>query len=565
MFRFRSVKLLFLALTLSAAALSAAPRWPTLAEQRAQSRVVPGTALDKLMARNQDFRSLDPREAADTLGIPAWLRVFWRKSFPAWRYQPGDPSHGYPLVLKDFYEWALAHPDLHPGPQAKSAPSASSDAAEGLPEAATVGANLRISDPRKIRAESDIRINFWEPQKVIAAANDLSAGNQAMFYSSDGGASWRESSLPLVLHDLGHSDPTVDWTSDGTAWSTTIGIGLIFDSSGVPIALILHMRAYRSTDGGATWAFDSTFSGAQIETDKQMTWVDHSATSPYKDNLYACWHDGNPAFVNHRSAATGRWGRPIQVSGAESGGTSIGCDVKTNANGDVFVVWPSTGSRTIGFVKSTDGGATWSAPRVLAHTFGSFDIGIPSMNRRRAFIYTTSGTFRAGGKDLVYAAWTDISGEAGCARPALEPAVNAASSCKTRIWFTRSTDGGATWAAPRKINDGAARNDQFNPWMAVDETSGTLGIIYYDTIADPGRRETDLWFQGSSDDGTTWDPPLKVTTGRSDESRPGRATSFQYGDYNGMSAYLGRFLPIWTDHRAGAAKDTLYTAPIDNP
>jgi hypothetical protein len=41
------------------------------------------------------------------------------------------------------------------------------------------------------RSESDIRINFWNPNKVIAASNHIeTSGIQAQFYSTDGGATW---------------------------------------------------------------------------------------------------------------------------------------------------------------------------------------------------------------------------------------------------------------------------------------------------------------------------------------------------------------------------------------
>ena len=87
--------------------------------------------------------------------------------------------------------------------------------------------------------------------------------------------------LPLYTTggDAFNSDPTVDWTSDGTAWSSTMGI----NSAGTT----LKVRSYKSTDGGATWTYDGTPSGTQTNTDKQKMWIDHSATSTYKDNIYA--------------------------------------------------------------------------------------------------------------------------------------------------------------------------------------------------------------------------------------------------------------------------------------
>ena len=85
--------------------------------------------------------------------------------------------------------------------------------------------NVRLSGAQTTpRAESDIRVNYGDTSKIIAASNAISAtGTQAQFYSSDGGSSWGQTSLPLTGADTFHSDPAVDWTSDGTAWAITIG------------------------------------------------------------------------------------------------------------------------------------------------------------------------------------------------------------------------------------------------------------------------------------------------------------------------------------------------------
>src|SRR5580698_1396411 len=124
-------------------------------------------------------------------------------------------------------------------------------------------------------------------QPIIAASNSISAvGNQAQFYSSDSGATWNQTTLPLVLGDNFHSDPAVDWTSDGTAWALTLGISATGGA----------LRSYNSTDGGATWTLEATPSGAQTAVDREIIWVDHSPTSPFKDQIYTTWHNGVPAF-----------------------------------------------------------------------------------------------------------------------------------------------------------------------------------------------------------------------------------------------------------------------------
>ena len=59
---------------------------------------------------------------------------------------------------------------------------------------------------------------------------------------------------------------------------------------------------HRSLDNGAIWTLEAHPSGAPASGDKQMIWVDHSASSPCTNNQYATWHNGTPAFISTRSA-----------------------------------------------------------------------------------------------------------------------------------------------------------------------------------------------------------------------------------------------------------------------
>ncbi len=520
---------------------------PTIESQLAAAGAPKGSALESFIRKHQDFSALRREEANDRLPIPLWLRAAWREAHPEGRYSATDPTGGYPLVLKEAAEWMRHHPNLERGRR-------EADRQEP-PLRASTGANVLISGPSGRRSESDIRINFKNPKQIVAAANNLEgSGRQSQFYSSTGGATWGQTTLPLVAGDAFNSDPTVDWTSDGVAWSTTIGIN--------NSATMLRIHSFRSTDGGATWLFDGTVSGNHTGADKQIQWVDHSASSPFKNNVYVIWHNGDPAFVARRTS-TG-WKPPVRVSGSETGGTAIGGDVKTNSAGHVFAFWPTTDNRKVFVAKSTNGGASFARPVQIGSTFDGYDIGIPSFNNRRALIYVSGGAYRTAAKNNVYAAWTDLSGASGCRSPANEPGNNAASACKTRIWFARSTDGGATWSAPRMINNRAGKTDQFNQWLAVDETNGRIGVIYYDTVGDATRKSTNLWYQGSANDGTTWSAPLKVTTARTDETGGGADLGNQYGDYNSLSGFMGKFFPSWTDRRSGQ-REGIWTAPIADP
>ena len=186
---------------------------------------------------------------------------------------------------------------------------------------------------------------------------------------------------------------------------------------------------------------------------------------------------------------------------------------------------------------------------------------MPSFAQRHAYIFPSAGAYFTASKDLVYAVWPDLTGVSGCSSFADEPGTDVSSTCKTRIWFSRSTDGGATWDAATMINDQPSLNDQFNPRLAVDQANGALVVIYYDTVDDPGRLKTDVWYQSSQDDGVTWSAANTVTTSQTDETPGGADASNQYGEYNGLSGFAGKFFPSWTDRRNGA-REEIWTAPI---
>jgi hypothetical protein len=533
----------------TAAAATAAPRatpaWPSAAEQLARDGVQPGSALETLILAHQDFSLLRPGEAADGNPIPPWLRVLWRQAHPRGHYRASDPTGGYPLVLREIHEWLVSHQDLARSRQPAAAEEQAAPAEAG---------EERISGAEAVpRSESAIRINPFDPAKVIAASNNIGGnGQEAIFYSTDGGATWGQSSLPLESDDLFASDPTVEWTSDGSAWSTVIAITTMFG---------LQVRAYRSSDNGVTWTFDATLSGSDDDADKEMLWADHSAASPFKDNIYEIWHNDVWALIARRTGPGGAWQNPVLVSGPETTGTPIGGAVVTNSAGDLFGFWPDTTSQNIYVVKSTDGGVSFSAPAPVAPTFGSFQVSIPANNLRNALIYVSAAAHRTAGTNDVYVTWNDLSGDPNCNAFFLNPVADAANPCKTRIWFARSTDGGTTWSAPSKIHDPNGLNDQFFQWLTVDDATGRLAIIYYDTIKDPSRLSTNVFYQTSDDGGTTWSAPFQVTSASTNETVSGADTANQYGDYTGLSGLAGTLFPTWTDRRSGA-REEIWTAAI---
>jgi hypothetical protein len=435
-----------------------------------------------------------------------------------------------------------------------------------------MSANVAIAqDTANPYSEADLRYNAANLNQIIAASNRNSGnGLQAQYYSSDGGTSWKQSNLPAVTGDQFQGDPAVDWTSDGTAWALTLGVNLGATSSTVVV------RCFKSTNGGKDWTFDSVVSGTQTGTDKPSLWVDHSPGSPHRDTMYAIWHTSTISFVSVRNGPTGGWSAPLQITGTETTGTSDGSDIKTNANGDVFAFWPSSGNQKLFVAKSTDAGASFgaltSSPVQIGSTFGSFTIKIPAQASRLAagggtigtLIAISGGAYRAGAEDLVFACWHDLAGGTGCNVPSNAPGTSTTSACKTRVWFTRSTDGGQTWQSPVKINDQAGLNDQFFPRLAVDEGTGNLMIVYYDTVNDPNRVQTDVWMQFSTDRGVNWSPAIRVTTQPTNEATGAQDNSQEFGDYIGLSGVYGRYFACWTDRRGGG-NEQIFGAPLGVP
>jgi hypothetical protein len=96
------------------------PKWPSVKEQIAAAKAVRGSALERLIRHNQDFHLLRPEEATDKLGLPPWLRVYWRKHHAEEKYSAVDPYGEYPDTLGKLHAWMLLHQDLRGNSPRKS-------------------------------------------------------------------------------------------------------------------------------------------------------------------------------------------------------------------------------------------------------------------------------------------------------------------------------------------------------------------------------------------------------------------------------------------------------------
>lgn len=120
---------------------------------------------------------------------------------------------------------------------------------------------------------------------------------------------------------------------------------------------------------------------------------------------------------------------------------------------------------------------------------------------------------------------------------------------REQIAFSRSTDGGLTWSKPVRIS---RRNgtQAFTPAIRVD-ASGNIGVTYYDFrnhVPGSAALETDVWFTRSTDGGATWSEE-RVTPTSFDLRTAPVARGYFVGDYEGLTALGQSFYPFSSESR----------------
>lgn len=408
-------------------------------------------------------------------------------------------------------------------------------------EAKALAGDVRITSPTGA-AESAVKIHPTDVNKAVAGSNGPGSG-QIMWFSTNGGSSWTQAAA--LPQGSTCCDPTIDWSSNGQfAYTSTLG----------GCTSLCNVWVYRSSDGGATWNDLATITpgdGRREVTsagtsDKQYLHVDKFATSPFRDNIYQCWHDNNTLRFSRSTDFANTWSAPISLSSGTSQ-SGIGCDLTTDKSGNVYYFWPATNGRTILMRKSTNGGTSFNAAVTVANTQDGYDFAIPAMETRRAFIYASADADVSNGAfaNSIYAAWTDTT--------ALESGTTANNHGRIQVAFSR--DGGATWTVrtPHETAD-ALTVDRFHPWLAVGP-DGKVYVMFYDTRRSPTRVGVDIFYSVSSDGANTWTTPTRLTSVLSPQIDDG----FEWGDYNGLDVVGSQLIAIFTDnrHETGGSADSI--------
>ena len=307
----------------------------------------------------------------------------------------------------------------------------------------------------------------------------------------------------------------------------------------------------RSDNDGQSWTDPVVAAGGHgfKFNDKEDIWADKNPASPFYGRVYVSWTQfrgsvftffGEPVMVTFSADGGASWSTPNQLSAAHNNGTvggRQGSAVRTGPDGTVYVFWED-GDNRLGnkmvFASSTDGGAHWSRPGLIAPVRDIAD-PIPGANFRTDS-FLSAAVDQASG--AIWAAWSDATGGTG------------------HIVVTKSTDAGARWSTPRTVSaNGYAffQGLDVAPNGRVDVGYQALTVLGSATTYGTGNAKIDSYYTSSNDGGTTWSGPTKVSSLPSDPAASAQnnlARQF-WGDYNTLVSTNAAAYFIYTDARTG--------------
>lgn len=412
------------------------------------------------------------------------------------------------------------------------------------------------------QTEVTITVHPLNPNLLFGSSNAISFSGSAftfisegVYVSTNGGVNWFGTdtiqSPPTTGNHGGDPAPCID--INGNFIMTHLG----YTSAG--------MFGNGSTNSGVNWSSNYPIqTGSQ---DKNMGCSDDDPQSPYNGRSYVAWvqfSSGYPARISITSNSGVNWTVPVTPITPQSGYIVRGTDITVGPGGVVYACWGngSTGNGVedfLSFVKSTDGGLTWTGANnvvdmngLLVFGTGFAPYGIRMNSFPRIAVDKTGGP-RHG---WIYIATSQRN---------LAPAGSDAD-----IVLIRSSNGGANWMPTVRVNQDPLNNGklQFFNAVAVDD-SGGVNIIYFsntNTASDSAQ----VIVARSMDGGNTFTEiqlsdhtfrPRAVTLS-------GIATGYA-GDYIGITAKGNKVHGLWMSnhsgtHQAWHAAITLNGVPANN-
>jgi hypothetical protein len=387
------------------------------------------------------------------------------------------------------------------------------------------------------------------------------------YVSNDGGATWTQTKISHVgAFDL---DPVCAIGLGGMAY---FGGASAFDPRPG------HDWLMRSTDGGMHWNAPSIVPWG----DRDFIAVD-TISARYRGHVYDVSLNAKTER-GHESANLG------MVRSLDNGATFLpGVRVFTNPepggvpeyfsapvavlrNGDVVTLaygWPSdTKPKPLAIFVSKDGGATFSAPRVVTTRTGSPLIGAQSFKEEGASVLPVLAVDDSSGpfSNRIYVVWQDFSKRAyGMPYQALDAA----------IMLSYSDDEGKTWSTPAQVDDAPSLpTRQFpiviSPCVAVND-KGILAVTWLDGRGLPDGAGGTLRMAVSNDGGETFSPSFAVGSAPTLVAPDAQRITLETGGMAGETHFItdlryhvfgqdtqglaadasGNFHPLWVDNRTG--------------
>jgi hypothetical protein len=405
--------------------------------------------------------------------------------------------------------------------------------------------NTRVNQDCSLRrqAEEVIAINPNNPSNFVAGQNDSRIGFNHCGYdwSFDGGQTWGDQIPPFWQFQLldGHtsdacSDPTATFDAQGNVY---VG-GVFFDvASDANAFLVMKSNA---PIGGAyyhtpvTGPFQQYLdlppgvvandAGPDIFNDKEYIVADAHPASPKVNNVYATWTRFNantgegvgsnsPIFFSQSTNGGVTWSPGVEINGSNSAICTVfsgendpfacdqdqGSDPIVGPDGTIYVTFgngntPVSGVNQILFVKCPAGNdcsnaASWSQPvkvndLVDNHPTGPSPEGCPAgrqclpPNGYRVPEFT-SISLSVDNRGTLFTVWADFRNGGP---PCVGPASSATPPCDNDVFFSASTNGGATWGAAVNVAPASkfGATAQWQPWSGVSTDGRSLWIAYYD-------------------------------------------------------------------------------------
>ncbi len=364
------------------------------------------------------------------------------------------------------------------------------------------------------------------------------AVNVGFSTSLDAGRTWRSGFLPGLSifssppgQSFAVSDPVVAYDAVHRWWlAATLG-------GGFEVSELLISRSRN----GVSWNLPLRAARSELDSyDKEWIVCDNSAQSRFRGRCYLSYMNFGRGLIETRYSTNGgrTWSAPAGVDAHRPPAVVNGVQAVVRPNGDLVLVFSVFGGRLpgsseIAAVRSTDGGATFSAPVRVARLDDAELSGV----RAPPF-----ASVEVDGAGVVYAAWSDC---------------RFSEQCAADIVLSRSANG-VTWSEPVRVPTGPGDGtlDYFLPGLGVDPgTSGgsTRLAVLFHTLGSPlpcdptyGCLAVDVGLTVSRDAGATWSAPQRLST----VSMPllwiaDTALGRMLGDYVSVSWTRGRPVPVF--------------------